>query len=150
MRKNPRRILSPQRLPFRHPGRAEIKHSTTCSRATLTLTTASKSELFRWIQARGVFRNGSTRQRLFVERSRLLPMRPSVALLFVFFSGERLDAKALRTLVANGLFRRLTAHIADVPRMFPLGIGRLTRNCIHGCLPCSLCRGMGGPSKRAH
>jgi hypothetical protein len=42
MRKNPRRILSPQRLPFRHPGRAEIKHSTTCSRATLTLTTGEK------------------------------------------------------------------------------------------------------------
>ena len=25
MRKNPRRILSPQRLPFRHPGRADKK-----------------------------------------------------------------------------------------------------------------------------
>jgi hypothetical protein len=27
MRKNPRRILSPQRLPFRHPGKADTKSS---------------------------------------------------------------------------------------------------------------------------
>src|ERR1700693_5624408 len=31
MRKNPRRILSPQRLPFRHPGKAENKEVITSS-----------------------------------------------------------------------------------------------------------------------
>jgi hypothetical protein len=44
MRKNPRRILSPQRLPFRHPGRAELKHSTNktyCIRAFFVSTGVS-------------------------------------------------------------------------------------------------------------
>ena len=47
----------------------------------------------------------------------LFPVRPGVTLLFVFLSSEGFDAKALRTLVADGDFRRLAAHIANVVRV---------------------------------
>ena len=67
-------------------------------------------------------------------------MRPSVALLFVFLSSERLDAKSFGTLVAYGYFRWLTAEVADVVGRLLPGIGRLTGNCFrrHGCLPLQL------------
>ena len=45
---------------------------------------------------------------------KLFPVRPSVTLLFVFLPSEGFDAKALRALVADGEFRRLSAHIANV------------------------------------
>jgi hypothetical protein len=45
-------------------------------------------------------------------------VRPGVALLFVFFPGEGLDANALRALVADSHFRRLAAHIANVACVF--------------------------------
>jgi len=51
----------------------------------------------------------------------LFPARPGVSLLFVFLSSEGLDAKAFRTLVADGDFRGLAAHIANVVCMFGLG-----------------------------
>src|SRR5258706_15587480 len=50
--------------------------------------------------------------------SNLFPVRPGVTLLFVFLSSEGFDAKALRALVADGAFRRLTAEIANVVCVF--------------------------------
>ena len=53
----------------------------------------------------------------------LFPVRPGVTLLFVFLSSEGFHAKALRALVADGDFRRLAAHIANVVCVFGLGVG---------------------------
>src|SRR5260370_10321966 len=53
----------------------------------------------------------------------LFPVRPGVTLLFVFLSSEGFHAKALRALVADGDFRRLAAHIANVVCVFGAGIG---------------------------
>ena len=53
----------------------------------------------------------------------LFPVRPCVTLLFVFLSSEGFHAKALRALVADGDFRRLAAHIANVVSVFGSGIG---------------------------
>jgi hypothetical protein len=53
----------------------------------------------------------------------LFPVRPGVTLLFVFLSSEGFDAKALRALVADGDFRRLAAHIANVVCVFALRVG---------------------------
>ena len=53
----------------------------------------------------------------------LFPVRPGVTLLFVFLSSEGFHAKALRALVADGDFRRLAAHIANVVCVFELGVG---------------------------
>jgi hypothetical protein len=50
-------------------------------------------------------------------------VRPGVTLLFVFLSSEGFDAKALRALVADGDFRRLAAHIANVVCVFGSGVG---------------------------
>ena len=65
----------------------------------------------------------------------LFPVRPGVTLLFVFLSSEGFDAKALRTLVADGDFRRLAAYIANVMRAFGLGVGS-QRNYLHTSPPC--------------
>jgi hypothetical protein len=54
---------------------------------------------------------------------KLFPVRPGVTLLFVFLSSEGFDAKALRALVADGDFRRLAAHIANVVCVFGSGVG---------------------------
>src|SRR6267378_2068970 len=53
----------------------------------------------------------------------LFPVRPGVTLLFVFLSSEGFHAKALRALVADGDFRGLAAHIANVVSVFGSGIG---------------------------
>ena len=62
-----------------------------------------------------------------------IPVRPRVALFFVFFPGERLDANPRRTLIANRAFRWLAAGIANV-----LGVFRPDRgwfHCFHLSLP---------------
>src|SRR6266478_953087 len=64
----------------------------------------------------------------------LFPVRPGVTLLFVFLSSEGFDAKALRTLVADGDFRRLAAHIANVVCVFGLGVGS-QRDYLHTLPP---------------
>ena len=46
MRKNPRRILSPQRLPFRHPGRADKKSSMGRRRAQFKSLAAPRGSAF--------------------------------------------------------------------------------------------------------
>src|SRR5258708_21711231 len=64
----------------------------------------------------------------------LFPVRPGVTLLFVFLSSEGFHAKALRALVADGDFRRLAAHIANVVCVFGSGIGS-QRNYLHALPP---------------
>jgi hypothetical protein len=64
----------------------------------------------------------------------LFPVRPGVTLLFVLLSSEGFDAKALRALVADGDFRRLAAHIANVVCVFGSGIGS-QGNYLHALPP---------------
>src|SRR5205085_5463805 len=65
----------------------------------------------------------------------LFPVRPRVALLLVLLPAQSLDAKALRTLVANGHFRWLATHIANVACVFWPWVGLLAGNYFHVCLP---------------
>src|SRR5260370_33172541 len=64
----------------------------------------------------------------------LFPVRPGITLLFVFLSSEGFHAKTLRALVADGDFRRLAAHIANVVCVFGAGIGS-QGNYLHGHSP---------------
>jgi hypothetical protein len=77
----------------------------------------------------------SSKQPIFVRvRIALFPVRPRVALLFVLFPAEGLDAEALGAVVADSYFRRATAHIANVVCMFRSGVRSLRGNYVHGCL----------------
>jgi len=64
----------------------------------------------------------------------LFPVRPGVTLLFVFLSSEGFHAKALRALVADGDFRKLATHIANVVCVFGLGVGS-QGNYLHALPP---------------
>jgi hypothetical protein len=48
----------------------------------------------------------------------LFPMRPRIALFFMFFPSQRLDANPLRTSLTNRAFRSLATYIAHVIRVF--------------------------------
>lgn len=78
---------------------------------------------------------------VFPDATRLFPVRPRVALLFVLLPAQSLDAKALRAIVTDGFFRGLAAHIANVVAMLVLrneGLRSTIRlfagNCLHVCL----------------
>jgi len=70
----------------------------------------------------------------------LFPVRPGVTLLFVLLFSEGFDAKALRALFADGDFRRLAAHIANVVCLFGLGVGS-PGDYLHVCLLSELASG---------
>jgi hypothetical protein len=74
----------------------------------------------------------SSKQPIFVRvRIALFPVRPRVALLFVLFPAEGLDAEALGAVVADSYFRRATANVVC---MFRSGVRSLRGNYVHGCL----------------